>query len=94
MPASVSQSTSQRGDVSFPGSERLTPREREVLQLIAEGNSYKEIASALHFADAAVFSRAFRSWSKTNPREWRARREPNAVPRADEPGQGTLSRPV
>ena len=53
-----------------------------------------EIASALHFADAAVFSRAFRSWSKTNPREWRARREPNAVPRADEPGQGTLSRPV
>jgi AraC-like DNA-binding protein len=32
-----------------------------------------EIASALHFADAAVFSRAFRSWSGTNPRHWRTR---------------------
>lgn len=32
-----------------------------------------EIASALHFADAAVFSRAFRQWSKTSPRNWRAR---------------------
>jgi AraC-like DNA-binding protein len=44
-----------------------------------------EIASALHFADAAVFSRAFRSWSSTNPREWRTRRGLDAVPRADEP---------
>ena len=35
-----------------------------------------EIASALHYADAAVFSRAFRSWSKTSPSEWRARRNP------------------
>jgi AraC-like DNA-binding protein len=34
-----------------------------------------EIASALHYADAAVFSRAFRGWSKTSPREWRARRD-------------------
>lgn len=32
-----------------------------------------EIASALHFADAAVFSRAFRNWSRTSPRNWRAR---------------------
>ena len=46
-----------------------------------------EIASALHFADAAVFSRAFRTWSTTNPRAWRARRDRQAVPRADEPGQ-------
>ena len=53
-----------------------------------------EIASALHFADAAVFSRAFRSWSKTNPREWRSRRDRQAVPRADAPGQGAVSRPV
>ena len=34
-----------------------------------------EIASALRYADAAVFSRAFRGWSKTSPREWRARRD-------------------
>lgn len=33
-----------------------------------------EIAAALRYADAAVFSRAFRSWSKTSPRDWRARR--------------------
>ena len=32
-----------------------------------------EIASALRYADAAVFSRAFRVWSKTSPSEWRAR---------------------
>lgn len=46
-----------------------------------------EIASALHFADATVFSRAFRTWAKTNPREWRERRYRQAVPRADEPGR-------
>jgi AraC-like DNA-binding protein len=53
-----------------------------------------EIASALHFADAAVFSRAFRGWSQTNPREWRIRRERHAVPRAVEPGRGASKRPV
>lgn len=47
-----------------------------------------EIASALHFADATVFSRAFRTWAKTNPREWRARGDRQTVPRADEPGRG------
>ena len=51
-----------------------------------------EIASALHYADAAVFSRAFRGWSKTNPREWRARSGRKAAPRADELGRGALSR--
>jgi len=44
-----------------------------------------EIASALRYADAAVFSRAFRSWSKTSPGKWRTRRDRKAVPRADEP---------
>jgi len=32
----------------------LTPREKEVLQLIAEGNSYKEIASALKISPKTV----------------------------------------
>jgi DNA-binding NarL/FixJ family response regulator len=32
----------------------LTPREREVLQLIAEGNSYKEIAQALKISPKTV----------------------------------------
>jgi AraC-like DNA-binding protein len=31
-----------------------------------------EIAAALRYADAAVFSRAFRSWAKMSPRQWRA----------------------
>ena len=34
-----------------------------------------EIASALRYADAAVFSRAFRGWAKASPREGRGRRE-------------------
>jgi len=42
-----------------------------------------DIASALHFADAAVFSRAFRGWSKTSPRKWRSRRVSMAVTAGD-----------
>jgi AraC-like DNA-binding protein len=53
-----------------------------------------EIASALRYADAAVFSRAFRNWSKTSPRAWRARWDRKAVPRVDELGDGALQRPV
>ncbi len=51
-----------------------------------------DIASALHFADAAVFSRAFRGWSRMNPREWRAQRVIKAVSCTDEPGDGSSSR--
>jgi AraC-like DNA-binding protein len=32
-----------------------------------------EIAAALHYADSAVFSRAFRKWAQLSPSEWRAR---------------------
>ncbi len=32
-----------------------------------------EIAAALHYADSAVFSRAFRKWAQVSPSEWRAR---------------------
>jgi AraC-like DNA-binding protein len=53
-----------------------------------------EIASALRYADAAVFSRAFRGWSKTSPREWRARCDRKAVPHADELGEGAKQQPV
>jgi AraC-like DNA-binding protein len=41
-----------------------------------------EIASALHLADVAVFSRAFRKWSMTSPRDWRARSGRKATTRA------------
>jgi len=37
-----------------PAASPLSPREREVLQLIAEGNSYKEIASALKISPKTV----------------------------------------
>jgi AraC-like DNA-binding protein len=53
-----------------------------------------EIASALRYADAAVFSRAFRGWSKTSPREWRARYDRKAVPHADGLGEEAKQRPV
>ena len=53
-----------------------------------------EIASALRYADAAAFSRAFRSWSKSSPREWRARCDRKAVPRADELRQMASQRPA
>ena len=43
-----------------------------------------EIASALHLADAAVFSRAFRNLSKTSPSIWRARRGRMAATRVDD----------
>jgi AraC-like DNA-binding protein len=52
-----------------------------------------EIASALHFADAAVLSRAFRSWSNTSPRDWRARRGRGAVAHADQLRERARHRP-
>jgi AraC-like DNA-binding protein len=39
-----------------------------------------EIAATLRYADAAVFSRAFRSWTNMNPKRWRA---PGAPERRD-----------
>jgi AraC-like DNA-binding protein len=30
-----------------------------------------EIAAVLHYADSSAFSRAFKEWSGTSPREWR-----------------------
>jgi AraC-like DNA-binding protein len=52
-----------------------------------------EIASALRYADAAVFSRAFRGWSKTSPREWRARCDRKAVSLVDKHGNVAKQRP-
>jgi DNA-binding NarL/FixJ family response regulator len=39
---------------SPPGSEKLTPRQREILQLIAEGNTTKEIAKKLEISVKTV----------------------------------------
>lgn len=35
------------------------------------GLSLAEVAAALHYADPAVFSRAFRKWAGSGPRQWR-----------------------
>jgi DNA-binding NarL/FixJ family response regulator len=43
-----------RIDVSPVGVERLTPRQREVMQLIAEGHNTKEIASLLKLSPKTV----------------------------------------
>jgi len=37
-----------------PNHQRLTPREREILQSVAEGNSTKEVASRLHVSPKTV----------------------------------------
>jgi AraC-like DNA-binding protein len=50
-----------------------------------------EIAAALHYADAAVFSRAFRCWSNTSPSEWRAQCDRRVIPGTAEPGAGLAS---
>ncbi len=42
------------GGGATPASELLTPRQREILQLIAEGRSTKEIASTLHLSVKTV----------------------------------------
>jgi AraC-like DNA-binding protein len=36
---------------------------------------FVEIATALNYADASTFSRAFRGWAGTSPSAWRERRE-------------------
>ncbi len=42
--------------------------------------SMTQISGALCYADAAVFSRAFRSWSGLSPRQWRAQRVSGVSP--------------
>ena len=42
-------------------------------QLLSSTNlSVSNISSALHYADPNVFSRAFRNWSGSSPKQWRA----------------------
>lgn len=41
-------------DVALPASERLTPRQREILQLIAQGQTTKEIARGLNLSVKTV----------------------------------------
>jgi RNA polymerase sigma factor (sigma-70 family) len=49
--------------------ERLTPREREVLQLVAEGNTNRQIASILSISVKTVEKHRFRLMEKLNIRD-------------------------
>jgi AraC-like DNA-binding protein len=51
-------------------------RELSYHLLRATDLSVSEISQALHYADIAVFSRAFHAWSETSPSQWRARQVP------------------
>jgi len=44
----------RRNDSKKRGSDRLSPRQREVLQLVAEGRANKEIAALLHVSEKTV----------------------------------------
>jgi len=50
-----------RGDKTYKEEERITARQREVLQLLAEGMSMKEIASALNLKPGTVAFHKYRA---------------------------------
>jgi DNA-binding NarL/FixJ family response regulator len=52
----IARNAVANGGPSFQSSVRMTPREREVIDLIAEGLSNKEIAAQLHIATHTVKS--------------------------------------
>ena len=54
---------------SAPGDDDLTPREAEVLRLIAAGKSNREIARALFVSEATVKTHVNRIFAKTGSRD-------------------------
>lgn len=60
------RTTGSQGHSSSPGWSALTPRQREVLQLIAEGRGTKEVASMLKIAVKTVEFHKFRIMDQLN----------------------------
>jgi DNA-binding CsgD family transcriptional regulator len=60
----------QKAFINNPGSKprdrTLTPRQREVVLLLAEGNSMKEIASVLHVTPRTVAFHKYRVMEELN----------------------------
>jgi DNA-binding NarL/FixJ family response regulator len=54
---------------ALPGADDLTPREAEVLQLIAAGQSNREIARSLFVSEATVKTHVNRIFAKTGSRD-------------------------
>ena len=57
------------GPPDVPAGEELTPREAEVLRLIADGRSNREIARALFVSEATVKTHINRIFAKTGSRD-------------------------
>jgi DNA-binding CsgD family transcriptional regulator len=58
----------QREDATAPESARLSPREREVLELLARGYLYKEIMEALNVSRGTVNTYIRRIYEKLHVR--------------------------
>jgi AraC-like DNA-binding protein len=65
---------------SFKGIVDDTRREVAIKRLTAGGTSVTETAFLLGYSDLAHFTRAFRRWTGTTPREFAAvKRQPDAL---------------
>jgi DNA-binding NarL/FixJ family response regulator len=64
----IVQSFQRFNNVSPADPDNLTPREREVLELVARGYPYKEIAESLHISVATVSTHTYRIFEKLHVR--------------------------
>ena len=67
--AAVRAPAAPAGAAGDPADTDLTPRESEVLRLIAAGQSNREIARALFVSDATVKTHVNRIFAKTGSRD-------------------------
>ena len=67
--SAASRAHDASGPPDLPPGEELTPREAEVLRLIAEGRSNREIARALFVSEATVKTHVNRIFAKTGSRD-------------------------
>jgi DNA-binding NarL/FixJ family response regulator len=65
----LSAATRAPAPVAEPSADELTPRESEVLRLIAAGKSNREIARALFVSEATVKTHVNRIFAKTGSRD-------------------------